>query len=82
MVAISFSNISTADIAYQLAHYEENRSHIITVVTTVFFVFALISVALRFVTKRVKRLSHRVDDYLIAVALVSISSRSLGLHAN
>jgi hypothetical protein len=75
MATIYSSKISTAEIAYQLAHYEENRGHILTTVSTIFFVLTLIFVTLRFVTKRVRRLNYRVEDYLIIVALVSTSSR-------
>ncbi|KAF2692081.1 hypothetical protein K458DRAFT_411753 [Lentithecium fluviatile CBS 122367] len=70
MVSLSLSKFSAEDLKYQVAHYDENRSRITTAVTTVFFVLALILVALRFLTKILRRLDYHVGDYLIVVAMI------------
>jgi hypothetical protein len=71
MVSLSFSKFTAADVAYQLAHYGEDRRHEITAMTTTFFVITLIFVGLRFFTKRIKHIGYAVEDYLILLALVS-----------
>jgi hypothetical protein len=71
MVSLAFAQITAEDIKYQHDHYHEDRGRVMVVVTTVFFVLSLIAVTLRFVTKVVRKMKCRPEDYLIVGALVN-----------
>ncbi|KAF2733121.1 hypothetical protein EJ04DRAFT_565396 [Polyplosphaeria fusca] len=70
MVSLSFSQLTAAEIEYQLAHINENRGNVIIAVTTTFFFTAFIFVILRFLTKRLRKIKCHSEDYLILAALI------------
>ena len=60
-----------SSIEYQLAHAYENRANEIIVPHVVCLVFAVIAVALRFLSRRMKAGIH-LDDWVCLLALVGI----------
>ncbi|KAF2013081.1 hypothetical protein BU24DRAFT_264076 [Aaosphaeria arxii CBS 175.79] len=70
MVSLSFSKITIEEINYQILHYNENRGHVVIVVTSIFFTLALLSVVFRFVTKKLRGIKCHTEDVLILFALI------------
>jgi hypothetical protein len=59
------------DIQDQLAHLDENRGHLLITVTTILIACALLTVALRLLTRRaILKISWKIDDYAILAAMV------------
>ena len=63
-----------SSIEYQLAHAYEDRANEIIVPHVVCLVFAVIAVALRFLSRRMKAGIH-LDDWVCLLALVDYTSR-------
>ncbi|KAI9889792.1 MAG: hypothetical protein M1814_004994 [Vezdaea aestivalis] len=66
---------TTEDILYQLAHREDDRSHMAMAVNVGLFVLAATAVVLRFVSRYLNGAQMKRDDYTMLAALVF----SLGL---
>jgi hypothetical protein len=76
-------NVPPEELEHQLAHYNENKSPAIFIVSSIFFASALILVVLRFLTKVVRKLRYHVGDYLIVVAMVGhLQRKSRKAHAS
>lgn len=82
MVTLSYHKMTAEEIVRQLGHFDDDKGPYVIAVATVFFSFALTLVFLRFVTKKVKRIDHGLEDYLITVALVSTACMCLSFHDN
>ena len=63
-----------SSIEYQLAHAYENRANEIIVPHVVCLVFAVIAVALRFLSRRMKAGIH-LDDWVCLLALVRFTAQ-------
>ncbi|KAF7901195.1 hypothetical protein EAF00_003416 [Botryotinia globosa] len=61
------------------AYLAEDKSSHLVITNSIFFVLATITVLLRFVARKLKNTSWGVDDYLIALALVSVKA-GIGHH--
>ena len=59
-----------AEIDYQTAHKNENRANEMLVVHATCLTFAVIFVALRFISRRLKA-GYGIDDWVMLAALVS-----------
>ena len=70
MVSLDLSKITAQDLQSQLARYNDDRGHVIIATTSTFFSLACLSVALRFMTKRIRHIKFHQEDILILVALV------------
>lgn len=77
MVSLSFANITKEEILRQLAHWDDNKSHELIIVSTVFFVLSLIFVCLRFVARQKTRIRYRAEDYIIVISLVCFSKMNI-----
>ena len=71
MSSLSLHDIGPHEINYQLSHWDDNRGYVVDVMTSIFFVLALVFVILRLIARKLKQLSWQPDDYLIVAALVS-----------
>jgi len=69
---IAAANGFTAEnIHYQLAHLDEDRGPLVVTVTTILIACALLTVALRLLTRRaILKISWKIDDYAILAAMV------------
>ena len=63
-------SISVDDISYQLAHYDDDRSQEIVVVTMVMAGLATLAVLLRLWARKLIAAKWMADDYLIIVGLL------------
>lgn len=65
------TTLTAENIAFERAHWEDDRGPLVAIVTTVFIGQSLLTVILRLVTRKVilKR-SWQVDDYAIVLAMV------------
>lgn len=63
-------NLSPEEIAYEEAHFHENKAYQQIIAISVFGVFAFVSVVLRLVARKVGQIPLAMDDYLIIAAMV------------
>lgn len=70
------TTISPDAILYQEEHITDNDGASVTVTTSIFFVIALTAVVLRFIARSKIYHGWRIDDYMIAVALVRMNRRT------
>ena len=59
------------ELLYMQKHISDDRRADVIVVNAVCFAIALVAVTLRFISRRLARVHHWWDDWLVMVALVS-----------
>ena len=64
---------NTKEIAYQVAHINDDRSGTLIASHTICLVLAGIAVGLRLICRRMSKADIKADDYMIIVAFVSRS---------
>ncbi len=65
------ATLTTEEEYYEIEHYYDDRGPLVITIMTIFVVFALITVVLRLVTRKViLKISWQLDDYAITVAMV------------
>lgn len=77
------ATLTPEDVQFQIAHWDDDKGPLVTTITTIFMVFAMIAVVLRLVTRKVIiKISWQVDDYAIIVAMVRAFRESGGRVVN
>ncbi|CAD6594396.1 MAG: hypothetical protein ASARMPREDX12_008895 [Alectoria sarmentosa] len=65
------ATLPPAEVEFELAHWKDDRGHLVITVTTIFIALAMTAVALRLITRRaIIKISWQVDDYAIIVAMI------------
>ena len=75
--AASWGETWTAeDSAYQISNYYEDKAPVLIAGSVTLIVITTLCVVLRLVARRVRGISWEVDDYMVVVALVTLTRKS------